>query len=158
MLREFEAKIGAEYFVRKLKGSGCRVYFDKIQENKLIFDIERFCRAQKIDKRRCDFAVFLKNPNERLCCILIELKRGALTASTVSDQLKGGAILIEENFKGIDFELIPLVFVGSADKPEIKRLNAMRVPFRDKLHGIALGRCSRKSNLDSAVGETFRSY
>ena len=158
MLKEIEAQIGAKYFVRRLKGSGCRVYFDEIQESKLIFDVERFCTIQKIDKKRCDFAVFLKNSSEKLCCILIELKRGALAASTVSEQLRGGATLIEDNFTGIDFELIPLVFVGSADKIEIENLKRKRVPFRDKQYGIALGRCNKKSNLDSAIGKVFRAY
>ena len=158
MLKEVESRIGAEYFVKRLRSSGCRVYFDKIRENKLIFDVEGFCRTQKIDKKRCDFAIFLKNPNEKLCCVLIELKRGALTASTVSEQLRGGAVLIEEHFRDIDFELIPLVFVGNADRLEIESLRTARVPFRDKLHGIALGRCSKKGNLDSAIGETFRAY
>lgn len=32
MLKEIEAQIGAKYFVRRLKGSGCRVYFDEIQK------------------------------------------------------------------------------------------------------------------------------
>ena len=158
MLKEIERHIGAEYFVKKLKGSGCRAYFDKIQEDKLIFDVERFCKIQKVDKRRCDFAVFLKNPNRKFFCILIELKSGALKASAVFDQLKGGAVLIEENFADFDFKLIPLVLVSSAVKLEIENLKRARVPFRGIKHGIALGKCNSKGNLNSAVGNIFRAY
>ena len=158
MLKEIKAQIGAEYFVRTLKSSGRRVYLDEVQKNRLIFDVEQFCKVQGIDSKRCDFAVFLRNSNRKLCCILIELKRGALTASTVSEQLKGGANLIEDNFTGIDFELIPLVFVGNVDKLEIENLKKKRIPFRNKRYGIALGRCNKRNNLDSAIGKTFRAY
>ena len=158
MLKEVERQIGDEYFVKKLKGSGCRVYFDKIQEDKLIFDVERFCKIQKIDKKRCDFAVFLKNPNGQFCCILVELKSGALKASAVFDQLKGGAVLIEENFADFDFKLIPLVLVGNAVTLEIESLKKARVLFRGIKHGIALGKCNRKGNLNSAIGDIFRAH
>lgn len=158
MLKEIERQIGDEYFVKKLKDSGCRVYFDKIQEDKLIFDVEEFCKIQKVGKKRCDFAVFIKNPNEKFFCILIELKSGALKASTVFDQLRGGAVLIEENFADFDFKLIPLVLVGNAVKLEIENLKRVRVPFRGIKHSIALGKCNSKGNLNSAIGNIFRAY
>ena len=158
MLKEIERQIGDEYFVKKLKDSGCCVYFDKIREDKLIFDVERFCKIQKIDKRRCDFAVFLKNSNGKFCCILIELKSGALKASAVFDQLKGGAMLIEENFADFDFKLIPLVLVGNAVKLEVESLKRKKVLFRDIEHGIALGKCNSRGNLNSTIGNIFRAY
>ena len=158
MLKEIESQIGVKYFVSKLKGSGCRVYFDKIQEDKLIFDVERFCKIQKIDKKRCDFAVFLRNSKEKICCILIELKSGALKASAVSDQLKGGAVVIEEYFSDFELKLIPLVLVGNADKSEIENLKKLRISFQGIPHGIILGRCNKSSNLNSAIGRTFRAY
>ena len=158
MLKEIERQVGDEYFVKKLKGSGCRVYFDKIQEDKSVFDVEGFCKIQKIDKRRCDFAVFLKNPNGKFCYILIELKSGALKTSAVFDQLKGGAVLIEKNFADFDFKLIPLVLVGNAVKLEVESLKKAKVLFRGIKHSIALGKCNRKGNLNSAVGDIFRAY
>lgn len=158
MLKEIERQIGDEYFVKKLKGSGCRVYFDKIQEDKLIFDVEGFCKVQKIDKMRCDFAVFLKNSNSKICCMLIELKSGALKASTVFDQLRGSTALIEENFSDFDFKLVPLVLVGNAVKLEVESLKRKKILFRDIEHGIALGKCNRKGNLNSAIGSIFRAY
>lgn len=158
MFDEIKTQIGLEYFVKGIQGSGCGVSFVKVQQEKLIFDVERFCKKRRIDKARCDFAVFLRNSTGRLFCILIELKSGALMASTVSEQLKGGAAVIEENFNDIDFILIPLVLTSSTHRIQRAKLSKARVQFRGKPHGIALGKCNKKGNISSAVGKTLMTY
>ena len=158
MLKEIETRVGVEYVVKRVQGLGCRVSFVGIQKEKLIFDVERFCKEQRIDKKRCDFAVFLKSPSERLCCILVELKSGALKASSVSEQLKGGAALIEESLAGIELNLIPLVLTKNSHHIERKKLNKASVPFRGMQHSIALGKCNIKGNLNSAIGMILRAY
>lgn len=158
MFNEIKTQIGFEYFVKGIQGSGCGVSFAGIQQEKLIFDIEQFCKKRRIDKTRCDFAVFLRNPAEQLFCILIELKSGALKASTVSEQLKGGAAVIEENLNDIDFILIPLVLASNTHRIQRAKLSKARVQFRGKPYGIALGKCNRRGNINSAVGKALMTY
>lgn len=158
MFEEIESRIGVNYIVRRVQGSGCGVSFFGIKEEKLVFDVERFCKGEGIEEKRCDFAVFLNNPREKLCCILIELKSGALKASNVSEQLKGGAVVIEESLNGIELNLIPLVLTSSSHQIERMRLNKARVPFRGIPHSIALGRCNRRGNLNSAIGKSLGAY
>lgn len=118
MLEGIKSQIGVEHFVKRIPSSRCRVYFSRIQGEKLIFDVERFCVWRGFSGKRCDFAVFLESPRKRLFCILIELKGSALDASAASDQLKGGATVSEENLNNFDFELIPIVLTRTTHSIE----------------------------------------
>lgn len=158
MFNEIGNRIGVEYFARRVQGSGCGVSFVGFEQEKLIFDVEKFCRIRKLEITRCDFAVFFYNQNERPCCVLIELKSGALRASVVSDQLRGGAAVIEEKFNGIEFRLIPLVLTKSTHRVELAKLNKSRVLFRGIPLGIALGKCNKKGNIYSAIGKILEAY
>lgn len=158
MFKEIGTRVGVEYFVKRIQGSGCGVSFVGVQQEKLIFDVEKFCRVQRLDRTRCDFAVFLNNPKGQLFCVLIELKGGALRASEVTKQLRGGAAVIEETLNGIDFILIPLVLTKSFHRVELVKLNRSRVLFKGIPHGIVLGKCNRKGNINLAIGKVLATY
>ena len=152
MLELIKKKIKSDFLIRTIRNTHCKVSFNEVKDDKLIFDFDKFYKKSPRSIRRCDFAIFLVDSvRQRNVCLLMELKGGSFRASTVSAQLKSGADLMNIFLWDVDVDFIPLVLSGRANKEQIRRLKKERVVFKEVAYSIVLGRCGDKFNLHDAI-------
>ena len=95
MLEDVRASFGAEYFIDGISNKDCVVDLGGVPESRLILDLEKFALAKRFIENRCDYVLFIEGGDQKIFCVLIELKSGKFVASHVRRQLQGGANLIK---------------------------------------------------------------
>lgn len=94
-----------------------------------------------------------------LVIVLIELKSGTFKASTVANQLQGGADYVSDIFEGLNEEVrsalsvlkttcVPILFHGRGiDRAQRYKLESAKVRFRNQRAAIKKNKCGQRRNL-----------
>ena len=130
---------------RKCGMRGCSVGLKNAPQP--FFLIQMDCDKLRIgqNEKRCDY-IFIGG-SDRVWIVPMELKKGALGASEVKEQLQAGAQFAEKNIpKNEQILFLPIaVFGGKAHRTELRKLQqpANQIRFRNQRFSIQLLRCGR---------------
>lgn len=152
LLGNVRSSFGVKYFVDKIDNRDCVVDLDGIPENRLILDLERFALANTLSENRCDYVLFIELENQKIFCVLMELKSGKFGTSHVRSQLQGGANLVKRHCQ-LQMDCCALLI----HKFGIKRVDQMKMT-RDRIKfegSIAIVRslCGKKRNIFLPIGK-----
>lgn len=150
MLEDVRLSFGVENFVDRINNRDCVVDLDGVPESRLILDLEKFASAKRFAESRCDYVLFIELKDQRIFCVLIELKSGKFGAAHVRGQLQGGANLIKK-YCQLQMGCCALLI----HKAGIKRVDQMRMA-KDRIKfesSVAITRslCGRKRNIFSVI-------
>ena len=154
MLDDVRAGFGAEHFIDGISNKDCVVDLGGIPEVRLILDLEKFALGKPFIENRCDYVLFIERGDQRIFCILIELKSGKFSASHVRKQPQGGANLVKR-YCQLQMGCCALLI----HKSRIKRVDQItmtkyRIRFEDSV-AIARSMCGRKRNVFVPVGRVL---
>lgn len=146
VLEDVRASFDAEYFIDGIGNKDCVVDLEGIPKSRLILDLEKFALAKRFVENRCDYVLFIECGDQKIFCVLIELKSGKFFASHVRRQLQGGANLIKR-YCQLQMGCCALLI----HKLGIKRINQMKMMNdRIKFEGsvsITRSLCGKKRNV-----------
>lgn len=159
VLDEIRSQVSVQCLRNSFRRDKCPVYLTDVPE-RVIVDLECEFRLRERDKQRCDYVLFYADTAQNcLVIVLIELKSGTFKASTVANQLQGGADYVSDIFGGLNEEVrsalsalkttcIPILFHGSGiDKAQRYKLERAKVRFRNQRAAIKKNKCGQRRNL-----------
>ena len=165
VLDEIRSQVSGQCLRNSFRGGGCRVYLTDVLPERVIIDLEcEFIRLRKRDTQRCDYVLFYADTAQNcLVIVLIELKSGTFKASTVANQLQGGADYVSDIFGGLNEEVrsalsalkttcIPILFHGRCiDRAQRYKLERAKVRFRNQRAAIKKNKCGQSRNLAAVL-------
>lgn len=160
ILDEIRGQVSVQCLRNSCSGDGCRVYLTDVLPERVIIDLECEFRQRKIRTQRCDYVLFYADTAQNcLVIVLIELKSGTFKASTVENQLQGGADYVSDIFGSLNEEVrsalsalkttcVPILFHGGGiDKAQRYKLERAKVRFRNQNAAIKKNKCGQRRNL-----------
>lgn len=102
-----------------LKKQGCRVLMNDIPQSRLIVDFDKTGSPLPQNTIRCDYLLIVEDHNDAGWVVLLELKRGSLSANQAIRQLKSGsqaAMKIIPNDENVSFR--PVIACSGVAKSE----------------------------------------
>lgn len=161
VLDEIRSQVNVQCLRNSFRRDKCPVYLTDVPE-RVIVDLQcEFKLRKKHKKQRCDYVLFYADTAQNcLVIVLIELKSGHFKASTVINQLQGGAkYVLEDIFGNLNEEVrsalsalkttcVPILFHGrGVDKAQRKELEGAKVEFRNQNAAIKKNKCGQRRNL-----------
>ena len=146
MLGSVRSSFGVKYFINEIGNKNCVVDLNGIPKSRLILDLEKFALANGVVESRCDYVLFIEPENQKIFCVLIELKTGKFDTSHVCKQLQGGANLVKKYCQlqmGCCALLIHKVGIRRVDQMKMTR---DRIKFESSIM-IARSLCGKKRNV-----------
>ena len=154
VLQTVRKRIGEKNLSTSCNSEGCKGSLEGITSKRILVDADLAFPAHNMTGRRCDYLLFLVDEaQECYFSVPIELKRGGVDASEVSDQLQQGTKFVER----IEFKEFPttcrpvLIYGGKMHENQRKTLNRFKVRFRGHKVTIQIGRCNRPRNVATAL-------
>ena len=150
--------------VEKVKSQRCTVSLKGIPKcDRLIVDVDRYARDEACTSKRCDFILFFPHSsNDKVVCVLIELKSGEFDVGDVVEQLQCTARYLEaflELDRKLSTELIlcPLLLcTRGPHSREQRRLKEATIRFSNLSIPIFKGRCGVDGNIMAAIKSVFK--
>ena len=117
---------------------------------RVVVDADRAFPARGARGKRCDYLLFfIAAGADTLVVVPIELKSGAVDASTAAEQLQQGAMFANDVAPDrSETVCCPILFHGKSIHPSQRKvLNRAKVLFRGRRLTIKTARCNRPRNL-----------
>ena len=159
VLDEIRSQVSVQCLRNSFRRDKCPVYLTDVPE-RVIIDLQCEFRLRKRDTQRCDYVLFYADTAQNcLVIVLIELKSGTFKASTVANQLQGGADYVSDIFGGLNEEVrsalsalkttcVPILFHGRGiDRAQRYKLERAKVQFRNQNAAIKKNKCGQSGNL-----------
>lgn len=160
VLDEIRSQVSADCLRNSCRGDGCSAYLTDVPPERVIIDLECEFRLRNRHTQRCDYVLFYADTAQNcLVIVLIELKSGTFKASTVANQLQGGADYVSGIFEGLNEEVrsalsalkttcVPILFHGRGiDRAQRYKLERAKVRFRNQRAAIKKNKCKQRRNL-----------
>ena len=156
VLNQIRVSMDKEHLTQSCREAGCRVSLTGVSSDRVIVDAESAFPAHGLKGKRCDYVLFVTNPQGDLVAAPMELKSGNVNASGAADQLQGGATFAESVLPVTSATVCcPLLFHGRSIHPkERKALNRQKIEFFGQRVTIKTARCNRPRNLAEALRST----
>ncbi len=124
---------------------GCRVGLAEAPRVRVIVDMDCGTLPIPDDQKRCDY-LFVGEERNVTWVAPIELKSGRLSADTVLEQLKGGALAADAWLpEGVSFELAPVLAHGKKiRRNNLRVLRSRKIQLRGQRKGTVLIKCGDK--------------
>ena len=153
VLNNIRIRVGVEHLGRSFRGEGCRVFMTGVSPDRVIVNTESAFPAHGLEGKRCDYVLFVVNPQGNLVAAPMELKSGKVDASEAADQLQGGATFVECATPATSATVCcPILFHGrSIHSKERKALNRQKIEYCGQRVTIKTARCNRPRNLAEAL-------
>lgn len=155
---------GQDNFVSKIQDQGCRANLKGISApDRLIVSVNRYTRGKACRSKRCDFVLFFPhNSNDKVICVLIELKSGEFDVDDVVEQLQCTARYLEAFLEldcKLNAELIlcPLLLcTRGPHSRERRKLTKATIRFSNLSIPIFRGKCGEDGNVIAAIKSVFK--
>ena len=155
---------GNDNFVSKIQAHRCHASLRGIAEpDRLIVSVDLYTRSKACGSKRCDFVLFFPHSsNDKMVCVLIELKSGEFDVDDVVEQLQCTARYLEtflELNRKLRAELIlcPLLLcTRGPHSTEQRKLKEATIRFCNSRIPIFKGRCGLEGNIMAALKHVFK--
>ena len=145
-LKRLDAGIDSGCLVETCSKQGCTIGLEGAPSPYRLIDLDHPDSPAGRNSRRCDYLFIGENDGAaRLHVVPLELKSNGIKVSTVSSQLRAGAIIAERIVRGASsIRFVPVAAHGG--KLHRKQINdlakrANGVPFQGERYSIRLIRC-----------------
>jgi len=156
-LEEIRQQVGHNETTSYTK-EGCRVSMANIPSERVVLDVDLAFPPDRALTNQCDFVLFyIDTVQSKLIGVPMELKNGDVKASTVVEQLRDGARIVD-NFtpRNIEIELIPILVHDGIHKAQSERLKESRIRFRGDRIPINMTTCGYQGNLAQALAKSTK--
>ena len=153
VLKQICISVDKKHLTESCRQAGCRVSLTGVSPDRAIVNTESAFPAHGLEGKRCDYVLFVVNPQGNLVAAPMELKSGKVDASEAADQLQGGATFVECATPATSATVCcPILFHGrSIHSKERKALNRQKIEYCGQRVTIKTARCNRPRNLAEAL-------
>ena len=140
-MAKIAAKVCSSCRVEHCGKEGCRIGLEGAPSVRIIVDMD--CGALQFpkDHKRCDY-LFVGEEHETTCVAPIELKSGRVDASTVLEQLEGGAGMAETWLpQDVSVRFVPILAHGKKIHPNDQKRLSRPLTLRGQRRKIERIKC-----------------
>ena len=151
LVKAVRGRLPKKCFAGGMRKKGCAVSLKGVPRPNLIVDLDKPGAPLDPQDKRCDYLFFADGNEGSGWVVVLELKRGSLSAGEIIRQLRAGAVAAEEivpEDEPVNFRPVA-VFGGGirmAERNELKKKNA-KIRFHRHLEVVKLIQCGAQLTL-----------